>query len=97
LELHPAATYTDSSPRMHTKTMDYVLAYTQAPVEKDLYMKIPKGFEIDKGCSNNYVVKLHKNVYGQKQAGRVWNKYLVDKLVNKLRFKQSRVNKCVFY
>jgi hypothetical protein len=77
--------------------MDYVLAYTQAPVEKDLYMKIPKGFEVDKGCSDHYVLKLHKKVYRQKQASRVWNKYLVDKLVNMLRFKQSKIDECVFY
>ena len=40
---------------------------------------------------------LHQNVYGQKNAGRVWNKYLVDKLVNVLKFKQSTVDECVFY
>jgi hypothetical protein len=45
-----------------------------------------------------YVLKLHKNVYGQKQAGRVWNKkYLVDRLVNQVGFKQSKVDECVFY
>jgi hypothetical protein len=81
----------------HTKTMDYVLTHTQAPVEKDLYMIIPKGFEVYKGPSGKYVLKLHKNVYGQKQAGRAWNKSLVDKLVNKLRFKQSKIDECVFY
>jgi hypothetical protein len=44
-------------------------------------MKIPtKGFDLDKGDSEDYVLKLHKNVYGQKQTGRVWNKYLVNKV-----------------
>jgi hypothetical protein len=46
----------------HTKTMDYVLVYTQAPAEKDLYMKIPKGFEINKECSDDNVLKLHKSI-----------------------------------
>jgi Reverse transcriptase (RNA-dependent DNA polymerase). len=27
----------------------------------------------------------------------VWNKYLVDKLVNEVRFKQSEVDECAFY
>ena len=36
----------------HTKQLDYVLAFPQAPVEKELYMKIPRGFEV-KGVSNN--------------------------------------------
>jgi hypothetical protein len=43
------------------------------------------------------VLKLHKNVYGQKQAGRVWNKYLVNKLVNELKFVQSKTDECVYY
>jgi hypothetical protein len=60
-------------------------------------MKIPKGFELDDGDANDYVLKLHKNVYGQKQAGRVWNQYLVKKLTNELKFVQSKTDECVFY
>ena len=30
-----------------TRQVDFVLAYTQAEVECELYMKIPKGFEVD--------------------------------------------------
>ena len=62
-----------------------------------MYMKIPKGMEVPHGKNEDYVLKMHKNVYGQKNAGRVWNKYLVDKLVNKLKFKQSAIDECVFY
>eukprot|EP00980_Cylindrotheca_fusiformis_P021431 scaffold8293_cov68-Cylindrotheca_fusiformis.AAC.1 len=60
-------------------------------------MHIPKGFKIDQGNTQDYVLKLHKNVYGQKQAGRVWNKYLTEKLINKVGFTQSKVDECVFY
>jgi hypothetical protein len=49
--------------------LDYVLAYPQAPVKKELYMKIPKGFNIDKGKTDDYVLNVHRNIYGQKQAG----------------------------
>ena len=31
----------------HTIQLDYVLAFTQAPVDRNLYMKIPKGFEVE--------------------------------------------------
>jgi hypothetical protein len=31
------------------------------------------------------------------QAGRVGNKYLTDILVNKVKFRQSEVDECVFY
>jgi len=54
------------------------MAYTQAPVERDMYMEIPKGFEVE--GDGDYVLQIHKNIYGQKQAGRVWNKHLVGKL-----------------
>ena len=43
-------------------------------------MRIPKRFELEGGNENEYVLKLNKNVYVQKQAVRVWNKYLVKKL-----------------
>jgi len=84
--------------KWHTRQIDYVLAFPQAPVERQIFMEIPKGFEIKNGGrTKDYVLELHKNVYGQKQAGRVWNKYLTDILVNKVGFKQSKVDECVFY
>jgi hypothetical protein len=82
----------------HTKQIDFVQAFAQAPIEKTLYMKIPAGMELE--CDSDpkdYVLKLHRNIYGQKQAGRVWNQYLVSKLVKELDFKQSKVDECVFY
>ena len=81
----------------HTTQLDYVLAFPQAPVEKELYMHIPKGFEIEGAKKEVYVFKLHKNVYGQKQAGRVWNQYLVNELTKELKFTQSKVDECVFF
>jgi hypothetical protein len=79
----------------HTRQLDFVLAYPQAPVECDLYMEIPKGFEID-GDRKQYALKLQKNLYGQKQAGRVWNQYLTKRLL-KNGFTQSKVDECLFY
>jgi hypothetical protein len=83
----------------HTMQLDYVLAYTQAPVEIDnLYMQVPKGFEVPGENSNNYALKIERNIYGQKQAGRVRNKHLVTKVTSKqVGFKQSQVDEWVFY
>ena len=61
-----------------------------------IYMKIPKGFEIEND-SEDSVLRLNKNVYGQVQAGRVWNDYPKDKLINELGFKQSKWDECVFF
>ena len=30
----------------HTRQLDFVLAYTQADIERDLYMKLPAGFTL---------------------------------------------------
>ena len=83
--------------KWHTKQIDYVLAFPQAPVERELFMEIPKGFRIEQGNTKDYVLQLHRNVYGQCQASRVWNKYLTDILINKVGFRQSNVDECVFY
>ena len=80
-----------------TRQIDYVMAYTQADVEHDqMFMQIPKGFDLDGANAKDYVLKLNKNLYGQKQAGRVWNKHLVRKLKS-IGFKQSMIDECVFY
>jgi hypothetical protein len=82
----------------HKQQIDFVQAFAQAPVEKTLYMKIPSGVELEDGDNpRDYVLKIHRNIYGQKQAGRVWNKFLVDKLIGDLGFTQSKVDECVFY
>jgi hypothetical protein len=58
-------------------------------------MEIPKGFECE-GSRDTHVLQLIKNLYGQKQAGRVWNQHLVKQL-SQLGFRQSQVDECVFY
>jgi hypothetical protein len=81
----------------HTKQLDFVLAFPQALVEREIYMTIPKGFEINEGRNEDYVLLLHRNVYGQKQAGRVWNQHLTKILINRVGFTQSKVDDCIFY
>ena len=81
----------------HSKQIDYVLAFPQAPIERELYMSIPKGFEVEDGKKDEYVLQVHRNVYGQCQASRVWYEYLKNKLINELKFKQSKVDECIFY
>ena len=80
----------------HTIQLNYVLAFTQAPFYRNLYMKIPKGFEVEGAKRGEYVFKIKKNMYGQKQAGRFWNKHLCAKL-KKVGFNQSIIDECVFY
>jgi hypothetical protein len=77
-----------------TKQLDFVLAFPQAPAETDIYMEIPAGFNMASG--KDKVLKLVNNLYGQKQAGRVWNNYLSDGLC-KLGFEQCKNDPCIFW
>jgi hypothetical protein len=79
-----------------SKQIDFVMAYPQAPIEMDMFMELPTGIVTKFGNSKDYVLKLLRNLYGQKQAGRVWNEYLVSKL-RSIGFTQSLIDECAFY
>ncbi len=76
--------------------VNFVMAHPQAPVETDIYMEMPQGIQVTTGNSKDLVLKLLKNLYGQKQAGRVCNLFLVDK-VTSLGFTPFSINDCVFF
>jgi hypothetical protein len=51
----------------HTRQLDFVLAYTQADIKRDLYMKLPPGFTVPGRVitdqdRKDYVLKLEKNL-----------------------------------
>jgi hypothetical protein len=77
------------------RQVDFVMA-NPPPIEEDIYMEIPQGIETAKGKSKDMVLKLLKNIYGLKQAGRVWNSYLVQKLES-IGFYPSQIDDCVFF
>jgi len=82
----------------HTRQIDYVLAFPQAPIQGEVYMKIPAGFQVEEGFNNkDYVLKLHRNVYGNRAASRTWYQYLSRKLIDEVGFVRSEVDECVFY
>ncbi len=60
-----------------------------------MYMDLPQGINFKNGNSKDHVHKLLANLYGQKQAGGVWNNYLVTKLLE-INFNQSMVDYCIF-
>lgn len=81
--------------RWHTRQIDFVLAYPQADVECDLYLEIPQGFTFN-GERKTHCLKLLKNLYGSKAAGRVWQQHLFRGLSD-IGFTQSATDECVFY
>jgi hypothetical protein len=59
-------------------------------------MELPKGIQLSSGNNKTHVLRLIKNLYGQKQAGIVWNQHLAKGL-KKAGFVASKVDECVFY
>jgi hypothetical protein len=80
-----------------TRQIDFVLAFPQADVECDIFIELPRGVTFPGVHRSTHCLKLIKNLYGTKQAGRVWNQHLVDGLVGKLHFRQGTIDQCIFY
>jgi hypothetical protein len=72
------------------------MAYPKAPDEMDIYMELPQGIQTKHGNSKKHVLKLEKNIYGQKQAGLMWNSFLADKLTS-IGFTMLLIDDCVFF
>ena len=78
-----------------TRQLDFIQAYPQADAECEMFMHLPPGYNF-KGSRKTHVLKLIRNIYGAKQAGRVWYNHLHDNLI-KLGFVRSNIDKCIFY
>ena len=76
--------------------LDFVMVYPQAPAEKPLYMRLPQGYQCKGITKDTHALKLIGNIYGQKQAGRVWNKYL-DESMKEVGFTPSDYDPCLYY
>ena len=81
----------------YSKQMDFMLAYPHAPAVVPLYMNFPKGYEFkNRITEDTHILKLTKNIYRQKQAVRVWNKYL-DEGHREIGFKPSKMDPCLYF
>ena len=79
-----------------SRQLDFVMAYPQAPAEMPLYLRLPQGYNRKGMTRKSHVLKLKRNVYGQKQAGRVWNKYM-DQGMKSIGFTPSKFDPCLYY
>jgi hypothetical protein len=80
----------------HMQSIDFVLAFPQAPIKMDIYMKppkVPQKFDIPDipSFSDRFtkVYKLLRNLYGLKDAGRTWFEFLEKGL-------SSSIDGCLF-
>ena len=72
------------------------MACMQTPIEMDMYMELLMGIKTKHKNSRSHILKLLRNFYGQKQAGHIWNQYLVDMLMP-VGFMQSLIDECIYY
>ena len=78
--------------KWETYQLDIQAAYLNAPLDKEVYVKIPKG---DKNYGKGFW-KLKKSLYGLKQSGKNWNE-TISKFLIKINFKQCKNEPCLFY
>ena len=79
--------------------MDYVLAFTQAPTDTDVYLKIPTGFHVQnqdgEDISDQYCLKSLKNCYGTKDAAA--NSFSVlQSGLEQCGFMPNKIDPCLF-
>ena len=72
------------------------MAYPQAPAEMLLYMQLPQGYQCHGMTRKTNALKVICNVYRQKQAGHVWNKFM-DKGMRDIGFTPSKFDPCLYY
>ncbi|SGZ15847.1 BQ5605_C029g10706 [Microbotryum silenes-dioicae] len=75
----------------HIIQADIDKAYLHGELEEELYMRVPEGIRLP----NNVCLKLHRSIYGLKQAGRVWNE-MIHKTLVKLGYNCLRSEECVY-
>lgn len=75
--------------------LDVKTAFLNGNLNETVYMEQPEGF-IVKG-KENFVYKLHKAIYGLKQASKMWYERINEVLLQKMHFKRITSEPCVFY
>ena len=65
-------------------------------MKRNLSMKIPTGFTDGVEDPSRYVLKVMRNIYGRKNAGRTWFLNLME-CFEKVGFAQSKFDDCMFY
>ena len=77
---------------LETRQVDYVNAFAQATLDKEVYIEMPQGFEHDQDC----VLKLKKSLYGMSDSPLLFFELLKRNLED-IGFKQLlHLDPCLF-
>ena len=86
--------------KLHSKSIDFVLAFPQADLEEEIWMEIPLGVDVipEDGMEleeDGYLLKLKKNLYGLKQGSHNWYKHLKEGLERR-GLNPSEIDPCLY-
>jgi hypothetical protein len=94
--------------KLKARQVDYTQAFPQAPLEDDVFMRIPQGWFYDtatqqlaqhqddpRSFDKEHFIRLKRNLYGVKQGARNWYLHLKKGLVGR-GFTQSKIDPCLF-
>ena len=75
-------------------SIDFANAFVQAVLEEPVYIHLPRGFISPiKGCKS--CLKLKRSLYGSTYAPLLWYEHLLDYLIHKDGFEQSKHDPCL--
>ena len=84
--------------KLDSKAIDFVLAFSQAELDVDIWMCLPIGFQVDcqteADSDRQYLLKLDKSLYRLKQGSYNWYQKLKTGLTDR-GFKSSGVDQCI--
>jgi hypothetical protein len=93
---------------LKSRQVDYTQAFPQAPLDDDVFMRIPQGWYFDpstkqlhqdtsdpRSVDKEHYIRLKRNLYGVKQAARNWYLHLKKGLIGR-GFTQSKIDPCLF-
>lgn len=80
----------------HMRQMDVKAAYLNAPMDDDVYVELPHGFQKRNSKGQEIVARLLKALYGLHQSGRLW---YIDYRNTKIKLGWNRCNAdpCIFW
>jgi Reverse transcriptase (RNA-dependent DNA polymerase) len=76
---------------LEVKLLDFTTAFLNGPLEEEIYVKQPPGFEDNTGR----VMRLNRALYGLKQAANAWHKAFVTAMVQ-IGYRRCVVDPAVF-
>ena len=77
---------------MELRQLDVPQAFTQAPLDEDVYMEMPEGFSVD-----GMVCHLNKSLYGLKQSPRNWYLLASSFITGAMMFRATVSDPCLFW